>query len=512
MNSICLRVSVLLGVMMIMASCLFTGSFGCSTSTSDGSAGSGGSGGGSGSGGTGGSAAVNVQSITQLPDISTLVTTSSGSSSLAAAVTGTPPLLKDLSESNIDSYFWEGLIATINATTASAITDEQRNAFWEGEGSCRMAQAVGYSFQSIMQGMTSACYMQNMPGAANGVTVVSGLENVSEIFNQGSSEKVVLVQVSDFPMPEGEAQGDEDIFIKVYGTDTSSQYAADLWFCSGGSANSYETIRLSSSDVITLTSVHRESAENTFVDVVTGSLMEQDGELVFDPDETRTANVYFGGTGMTFLGSVEISSDQMTARNYQNGSFGEGPSSVMKHAIFAQYSGDSMDALRFLAAGFASENNFSGTYQVVTGASEYQTDHYEPVSTGTLLGSAQAEDFSESLYTGDASTYTSLINAISNFSCTTTPDITVAIDFSQSGPIAIAEQCENEFREMNFCDGGSVASARQKIMDSFQFMDSCSTSRCTDDFSCQLFADNYPESGLTTANARCVEGCCQAVQ
>jgi hypothetical protein len=181
-----------------------------------------------------------VNSLTKLPDVTTLVTTGSSTSTLKAAVTGTPPLLKGITATTADTYFWNGLIATINA--AASVTSDQINSFWTGEGACRMAQVVGYSFQNVLQGGISLCYMKNAPDSTNGVTINKGSEAISAIFSQGASNKTILVHAKNFSDAGSGAAGDQDIFIKVFGTGStegSYGYGSDLWFCSAGSVVGY---------------------------------------------------------------------------------------------------------------------------------------------------------------------------------------------------------------------------------------------------------------------------------
>ncbi len=150
-------------------------------------------------GSSGGSTtAASADSLSDLPATSTLVTGGSASASISAksvgkAAAGTPPLLKDISSSNIDTYFWNGLLATLYSTDVSAITEAQSTAYWQGEGACRMAQAVGYAFQNISTGAISLCYMQNAPLAANGVSITSGSATATNIFDQAASNRVVKV-------------------------------------------------------------------------------------------------------------------------------------------------------------------------------------------------------------------------------------------------------------------------------------------------------------------------------
>lgn len=464
-----------------------------------------------------------ANSLSDLPATSTLVTGGSASTSLSAksvgkAPTGTPPLLKDLSTSNVDTYFWNGLLATITNTPVGSITLSQMESYWQGEGACRMAQTVGYSFQNILQGGTSMCYMQNAPSAANGVTITSGTATAANIFDQSASDKVVKVSTSN----EGGGRPNSDIFIKVYGTGNStgsSGYAADLWFCTSGSPNGYEEIRVNNSaGTITTTSVHSDFGN--FVGIISASLTTNaSGQFIFDSSKDRGATVYFGPTDgtFTFLGGVTINSAGLiTARDYWTGTFG-GQTNTNKHAVFANYSGDSMDTLRFSEASFALQDTFGSSPMVITDATEYSTAQYTNVDSGTLLTTARAERFDNDIYSGTTSTAYSTaqtkLNAISGFSCTTTPDVIVSMDFSASGPQAVATQCENHFENMNFCDGSAVQTARAKIFQSQSNVGVCATSFCTmgDDFSCQMWADDHigNAQGMTTCNASCSSsGCC----
>lgn len=498
-----------------------------------------GSSGGSSGSSTTSTSSTDANSLSDLPTTSTMVNGGGTSSSLSAkslakAVTGTPPLLKDITTSNIDTYFWNGLLATLDATDAASITAAQRAAFWQGEGACRMAQAVGYAFQNLLQAGTSLCYMQNAPSAANGVSITGGSATAATIFDQAAANKVVKVSVSNF----SGSGGPEDIFIKVYGTGSSegsSGYAADLWFCSSaGSVGGYEEIRVNNTaDTLALTSVHKDFG--SFVATVAASLSTNaSGQATIDSTKTRSASVTFIASefAFTFLGSVNIDSAALlTARDYSTGTFG-GSSNTNKHAVFANYDGDTMDTLRFLEASFALQDTFGSNLLTITDATEYQTNHYANVDSGTLLTTARSEGFDTDLYSGTSSSqYTTAqtkLSATSSFSCSTTPDITVSMDFSQSGPTAVATQCENHYSNMSFCDGGFSSSSligrvRDKVFMSESLQNgSCTTTRCpyalegdvnTGTFACQQWADNNigNSAGITTKNATCnTSNCCAA--
>lgn len=353
--------------------------------------------------------------------------------------------------------------------------------------------------------------MQNAPAATSGVAIVSGDATAATIFDQGASSHVVQVNVQN---SQGQGPGDT-IFIRVLGTsEAPTGYQAQLWFCDSGTVNGYETFAVNSSTGAFTSTTVETSNSNTFVGIINASLTSSGGEFVFDPAQTRSAEVYFSGGSINFKGLVNIpSGGSLTAQASESEA---GMSSVNnKHSIFANYSGNTMGTLRFSESGFAFEQNFTGGSQNVVGACEYQTTKYSPVSSGSLFTSASGEDFSNSIFTTDISTYTALVSAKSSFSCSQTPDVVVSMDMSSTGMQAVQSQCDNPFQEMNFCDGSAVSSVREKVILAQLGFGSCSTTYCIvgNDFSCQQWADNNlgnPE-GLSTANAHCSSsGCCEA--
>ena len=481
---------------------------------------------GCGSSGSSGSStsSTSADSLSDIPSTNTLVTTSTASTSISAksvskVVSGTAPLLTSISASNADGYFWNGLLATV--ISANTATSAQISQYWGatvdgpgGEGACRMAQATGYAFQNILQGGTSLCYMQNAPTAANGVAITSGPGTATTLFNQNtdSTNKVIKVTVSNSP---GES-GSQDIFIKVYGktTDTANNgYAADLWFCSGSTVGGYEQIRLSDS-TFSNTSVHADSNGN-FVGTISAKLTTSGGQLVFDPTQARTGTAVFTPSSgeFTFISSVGIdSAGLMTTRSYNSGTFG-GQSNTSKVTVFSNYTGNTMDALRFTEAAYAVTGNFGSSTQAIVGATEWHDSFYAAVASGSLYTAALAEDFSNNIFEGTSSTlYTAAAAALAartDYSCSTTPDTTVTMDFSQSGPAAVATLCENSFSDFNFCDSSTtIMQAREIIFSSEQSQfGSCSTARCQGDFDCQLWIEDT-NPGAPTDTHTCTNHCC----
>ncbi len=425
---------------------------------------------GCGTGASGNSSTVALTSLSQIPDVADIVSGSDAASlRTKSSVTGTPPILSSITQTNADTYFWNGLIAELN--TAGTATEEQRNTFWAGEGACRMAQATGYSFQNVIQGGSSLCYMKNAPSAAAGVTIVSGsVPDVSQIFNQSAGTRVVGVQITGSPNPD-EDQPDQNIFIRVHGTDSevgSAGYAADLWFCNEGNSTprGYETIRVNANE---LASTSYNSDFGTFGAVITASLVENaSGDIMFDTTQERNAHVFFEGEGNNFEGFISVSGDFLTSKIVQTGSFQENSFS-MKNYIVSQFSGDSLSNLVFEAAGFHLENTFNDFTNTFGGASEFHDTFYESLQEGDLFDLVDGFDFADdAFFEGGSETLAGLAAAMANYDCSTTPDVVVSMDFNVPEVQAVAAICENFFQDMNFCDGDAIQEARQIVFNSQQ--------------------------------------------
>lgn len=436
-----------------------------------------GCGSGSGSSTSSTSSGTSVDSLTDIPSVSTLVNGGSSASSsesaslksMSKAVTGTAPLLLSInSATTADTYFWGGLVATINSQGSA--TAQERTAFWNGEGSCRMFQNAGMAFQNIQSAGSSLCYLQNVPNAAAGLTVVSGtVSSASAIFDKASSTRIIKATATNTP-GEGGGQGEsQDIFIKVYGSDTTEasggNYAIDLWFCGQGSVGGYEKIRYNASTGVLSDTSADSNHGGSFASIVSGHLTTSSGQLVYDSTQTQSANFYFAQQdgSSEFLGYVSTDSGRLISKSYNTGSFGGGPVQVFKSYVIADYEGDTMDTVRFTQGGFSVRSTFGseGSFSF-SGGSEYQTNVYASMGSGELVDLAAAIDFTDTIYSGATTDYTTIISAASDFSCSATADVVVAMDMSLMPEVTTA--CENHFENMNFCDGDTISTARNIAM------------------------------------------------
>jgi len=416
-----------------------------------------------------------VSNLTQLPSITDIVGESASASmtSLAltkSAVSGTPPILSEITASSADTVFWNGLLADINALADDdVIPQETFEDFWHGESACRMAQNVGYSFQNIQQAGTSLCYMKNAPGASSGVEIVSGDVEAADLFAQTSTDKLVNVQISG---EQGE-DANQIIFIKVYGTDSTegaNGFAADLWFCDQGESTprGYEQVRVNTTTgVITQHNVDNND-DGDFVMDFTGKLTEDsDGNITFDRTQQQSATMTFASNQFgSFKGNVSVLGTTLTSKGYNTSEF-DSQTQTNKNYIISEYSGTGSDDLRFLSAGVANQWTNGNSTDSFDAAVEFQSPAYVYNSELDVLADVTDYDFAGDSFFEDLTISESELDT-SDYACSgLTPDIVVSMDMGNSAFLSeVVSLCENSFEEMNFCDGENVQTARNRIFQS----------------------------------------------
>lgn len=448
---------------------------------------------GSGSGNTQSEEAVSVNSLSSLPGVDEMLSVASGSSSSLSArrsmslssmrsnvVSGTPPALSEINQSNSDTYFWNGLVAQINLYASSNGSEGQdpasaivRESFWEGEGSCRMASNVAQSLGNIAQVSTSTCYMSNAPQALGLDSVISGdVSDPSEVMSQTESNKLVKVVISNNPGGGGE----QNVFIRVYGTSStegSVGYAADLVFCDpseGGAPNSFEQLRVNNSTgsmtVLSVGSSESENNSGTHVVQFTGALTaNSSGEIVFDPNVAQVANVYFDGSYGTFKGYMSVEGTELNSKNTYVNEY-QGSTYTHKVVSVGNISSNSTGDALFLEAGFgvdwSDSNGFTTTFY---GGTEFQDTHYVAVNSGALYDEISGFNFStDTFFSAPIDEAASLVSQISNYSCSETPDIIIAMDMSSPEIQAVSDLCEVQWTTDNLCNTSDIESARAAIM------------------------------------------------
>ncbi len=368
---------------------------------------------------------------------------------MMADFTGTPPTLVAIPTLDVKSVFWRpGVIDAIASGTA---TPGQCSEFWSGTadgesggmGACHMAETVGYSLGDILNSDNSLCYMKRFPTRTNldngALTLIAGSfpqGDPTKLFGvpPGSTSRVVAVHVN------GDAKS-QTVFLRVHSEDENTAagdlYATDLWYCRGNpTADGFDRIRITTGGVITAEEQQAED-DGSHVATVTGAVTFTDGAVVYDTTQTRVAEVAGVQSGGGFKAAHEIRPDNTFAsRSFDT--FGGGTS---RSYVVASFSGGSVDALRFLAGAFKERHDDPqhGAQPDFAGSTEYRSTYYA-ASPGSALEARLADvDFDTDPFYADPP---SVRVDASAYSCETTPDVEVAIDFANPAGAAIRQQCE----------------------------------------------------------------------
>ena len=437
---------------------------------------------GSGSSSDGGSVAASVDDLSDVPTVGDMLSVSTTSATVAdlavsksKTVSGINNVkqVKNITSSNADTYFWNGLVSQINSTgyTANA-TDAQD--FIRGLGSCRMVHGAEYAFHAILDAGVSSCYMRSVPGVSSGVSAVvtstgEAVTDASSLMVRAASTKVIKV-VQTNSEGEGESQ---TIFMRVYGSSTSegsASYATDLWFCNPdtGDLIGYENLRVNQSTGVMTDKMYFKSSntEEMYSDF-SGKLTTSGSSVSFDPEEAQTVDVIEMMGSDSFKGHVSVNGDQMLVKSWQDHSY-DGEALTDKARMSAQYSGTNADDLKFYQGGVAIYHSQGAETPVSESmGTEWQDDHYEYTGTGDYYDAVNGFDFdSDSFWDGTIAIPSEVTSVVSDYDCSATSDYTITMDMSDSAVQAIADSCENPFNDsdMDFCDSVSVQTAMAAVM------------------------------------------------
>ena len=376
--------------------------------------------------------------------------------------------------SNINSYW-----TSPDPDPVTALTEKNayRSLFWGkdfatpgpgGNGACRMAMSTAEALGNVLSGAGTMCYMKGIQNVSGGVTVSSG--SISSIFAQGSADKKVRVNVSGYT--PGRSGGSFNVNFTIKGTDSvgSNSYAYDVHFCknpgSGWMVNGTESATVDkSSGLVTMTSNHREDADNYGTNTVTAYLKNEDGNVSYDLSKERVAISYGNHSGGTaYRGKVVITGDNVIT-NYR-GFTGAGVSN--KDFSMASFSGSSMSELRFLEGAYKGLGVWGANSFNYDGATEYQT-----VASGSYPGTYYVAVDPNSSTIGQTSSFQGADVSTDAFLAGTNPaapsydtaalcdnwnpDVTVTMDFLNADIIALKNTCDNGnyWRQINhyLCQG-----------------------------------------------------------
>ncbi|MBF0491645.1 MAG: hypothetical protein HQM15_02560 [Deltaproteobacteria bacterium] len=417
-----------------------------------------------------------VSSLSKLPDLSSMLdSTSSASISrslIRSAVSGTSntPAIQDMSGSNADAIFWNGMLAGINATPSTVVlTDQQTiNNFFRESAQCYMAQGVGFSMQNIESSGTSLCYMKRAPAVipADAVTPATAADAV---MSQEANTKVIKINATNMPGRNRPGGNSQTIFIKIFGsssTEGSAGFAADLWFCSSGAAGQAENIRYNStSKIMTDTSVNGEKG-GIYQNIFSASLLAQsDGSFTFDPDQARSSDMFSSNQG-DFKASIHVLGDQLTNKSYNSNTFNGVPQSnknYSKSQISTSVSASGRKNVFFYQGGVANTFGSGDSSNTFSTGTEWQTDHYVPVTSGTYYDAVSAFSFDTDAFYSSLAEDTTLTASLSNYDCSTTPDIELNMDMGTTAMAPVVSACEQHWQNMNFCNSDAVQNAMNAV-------------------------------------------------
>lgn len=472
--------------------------------------------GGSGSSGVSGSSqsgAGNLSSISQLPDTSEMIVTSeSGAALLNFAVTGTPPRLSAIGDTElVDALdlFWPGLnissIADGSVVPSSSDPDSACFNFWGSEedadapggfGACFMAQQVGYSFENILQAGGSFCYMKGLPSATDPALVTAvgdnaDLSDPEEIFDQQAADRTVEIDIQgSFPGEESEGESAEKVYIKVHGTNSvgNDVYKVTLWFCKDdGGLDGYEEITVNkSSGLFSSTSVHDDDFGASTIEVTAFLKEDSEGDITFDEQSDRLASMSWGwsdsegGASGEFKTELRVTSaNRIFSKTFETQTFQHDSGDIedgrkaysVSEFQFSEEDDQKVGNIRFLQAAIkdvpVSDFRQDGGFNA---AVEYRSDGYYSAPDSSLRALLDDVDFdTDSFYTTAPDTSVTLDTA--EYPCESVDvDYQLVMDLNDADVIEVAQACDGDRLEnMDFCWSDDIRDAESAIFSACTF-------------------------------------------
>lgn len=419
--------------------------------------------------------------LRELPSIAELAGSREGIENISmSTISGTPPKIVDIPAYPTKNVFWNG---EIDAILNGDPTPEQCANFYAGinDGdpaglsACYVTSGVGEAFQNILSSGSSLCYTKNSATEENfnngGISIVSGSlpeNDITKLFMAAQSAdrivKVVPINLSeeDSENVQGEEEHSEDIFVRIHSADSNAsdgfQYRVDFWFCSGGEyADDAEEIQISKSGEFRSVGYGTQGGGAHRFEVFGGLARNDEGQLIFDPGQERTAQVTVVHDNFSFKSSMTLSPDNLIKfKSYneeEQTDFFRGGYQV------AQFEGNRVTDLRVLA-GAMKDDELQNSFEYREG----QFAGYVTAPESTLKKLLKDVDLnSDPFYDGIGE----LNSDTSAFRCDEQVDIEVQMDFSVETMQAVAALCEADRLDgMNFCHEDEEI--RQAEEDSFE--------------------------------------------
>ena len=424
--------------------------------------------------------------ITKLPSTSTLVSSSSSSTSTAtlleelslAAVSGTPPTLLGISLNSIKDLFWlPGIVDAIgdgnpNRAQCLEFLSSDIDGHSGGLGACQMAEAVGHSFQSLLDAETSLCYMKNLPTKTNlkagGVKLVKGEfpdSDIRKLFSPGESKRTIKVNVP----PINELGPTESIFVRVSSqaslTKHKQFYQAQLYFCPEGKdePRGFNIIEVSEKGEMTLTASNRADPFGGGASsiLVRGFITPLSSSTDWDPSRTRTSTIAViqDDGARTLKADFSVTADQLIFIK-QRATFSD---SIAKNYAVTHFSGNNVNNVSFLEGAYKGEDTINSVSRTFDGAAEFRNIFYASAPANYLVPQLAAVDLSESFFTESPT----IVADTTVFSCKAKANVEIILTRGNDTLNNSLGPCfHREFQNVEFCrTDDSVQRARRNFRD-----------------------------------------------
>ena len=403
--------------------------------------------------------------LSKLPSIESIVAENPASSAVSTrAVTGTPPALVEIPGLGAKNVFWES--GVIDAIRTSSASPTQCNQFFSssvdgqsaGYGGCFMSQSVTETLGNAINSGNTLCYMKNAPTSANfaagAIGIVEGslpAGGISALFAPptGSTSRIIGL------LGTGPAEGSTinanqySAFIRIYSSNELSSsgdlYKYDYWGCNGGSLEDIEQTRITTGGVYSSHNYNSHDGRSGELTLAARVTIGADGSISFDPTQDRTMSYTSSAPeGANKLFATISGSNTIVSKFFNS----HAPDTQYGVSI-ANFSGSRFSNLRFLSGAFKDRfyRNSDLQFSNLSGM-EYRSTNYASAPSMPEVALLSPIDLgSDSFFTSP-----SAVSLPSGFSCATTPDVGVSMNFENPALIAVRNTCEGDRRDnLNFC-------------------------------------------------------------
>lgn len=410
--------------------------------------------------------ALKKSGLASIPSASSLLKSRAAAASLA--VSGTPPVLKDIPSLGAKNVFWtSGFIDSLIA--APAPSQQQCQEFFTGPSDglssgvlgCHAVQGVGYSFQTILEGAKSTCLMKGIPTKANldagAVSIIEGsLPNgdISQLFStpSGAEDRLVKVVIGGFGGQVGQTG-----FINIHSAKKlaakGNQYAYNLWFCDDGqtTANNYEETSVTLGGEFKFLNVG-VMGPNKFQNEISASLTKIGSSIDFDLTKDRTALATGEFQGNNFKSSVTVSANNTIATKVKESFNGFSRSNYG----VAAFTGSGLSDFRVQSAALK-DALFTEIRQ--TGI-EYRDSVYLSAPNADLVAELAKVDLASDPFYSQSGSVTP---DFSDKSCSAGAEVTLSMNFTSPLLQQVFMSCAAEqLQNMDFCRSQELFQVQSK--------------------------------------------------